>query len=387
MKKLFFACLIFVFALPFLIQSKESSAIPVFARKYKTSCFTCHTSYPTRNAFGEAFKSNGYRWPGGEDQEKTKIEQSPVGAKSYEKIFPEAPYPADIPGFAPISFWAVGDLINYEEKTDADPEVLQWGAPGSGRITVMLGGTIGENISIFSLLSQNGTHRTRASWSFAPGMLLSFGNRFQNVDGPIFSVLPWSGFLTLGTGVDFSYVTGDEGGFLVTGGFLNGQDQAKLFDRRFFHVRYKLFGAGLLSGAGGTMGNGYIGLDNSLSIGAAIVNSSNGLSGAGDKTQWGLDLKGNFGNFTGGVAIGQNSDLDKDLYHIAAGYYIYPWLLASIEYDYDSTDEYGQISPSVRAYPRANVYVDLSFNTFTEENDLSGAPLQQNASIEGSIAF
>lgn len=369
-----------------MVDSQESSAIPVFARKYKTSCFTCHAGYPTLNAFGEAFKNNGYRFPNGEDEDQTKIEQSPLGSESYEKVFPDAPYPADMPGFAPIAFWAVGNLVNYEEKTDADAELLQWGAPGTSRITVMLGGTIGEDISYFALYSPTGTSSVRASWALSPGFLLSYSSRFQNVEGAITNVLPFSR-RTLGTGVDFSYASGEEGGFLISGGFLNGQDQAKLFDKRFLHARYKFFGAGVLSGAGGTMGNGYIGLDNSISVGLAVVNASDGISSAGDKTQWGVDVMGNYGNFTGGVAVGQNSDLDKDLYHVTAGYYIYPWLLASVGYDYDSSAEYGQISPSIRAYPRANVYVDFSFNTYTEDKDLSGTPLQQTAAIAGSIAF
>ncbi len=39
-------------------------AIPAFARKYGTSCLTCHTIYPKLTPFGEAFRRNGYRFPG-----------------------------------------------------------------------------------------------------------------------------------------------------------------------------------------------------------------------------------------------------------------------------------------------------------------------------------
>src|SRR3972149_6494809 len=41
----------------------EAHAIPVFARKYKTSCQTCHVAFPRLNAFGEAFRRNGYQFP------------------------------------------------------------------------------------------------------------------------------------------------------------------------------------------------------------------------------------------------------------------------------------------------------------------------------------
>ncbi len=143
-----------------VLDSKDSSAIPVFARKYKTSCYTCHAGYPTLNSFGKAFKSNGYRWPGGEgaDAENTKIEQTPLGAESYKRVFPDAPYPADMPGFAPIGFWAVGPLLSYEEKgaTNGD-DLLQWGGgPGASRVTVVLGGTVGENIGIFAVYRPSG---------------------------------------------------------------------------------------------------------------------------------------------------------------------------------------------------------------------------------------
>ena len=46
-----------------IITSAPASAIPVFAQKFGVSCETCHTVVPRLNAFGESFKSAGYRWP------------------------------------------------------------------------------------------------------------------------------------------------------------------------------------------------------------------------------------------------------------------------------------------------------------------------------------
>ncbi len=48
----------------------DASAIAAFSRQYKTECSTCHTPYPHRNEFGEAFRKNGYVWPGRPPQEK-----------------------------------------------------------------------------------------------------------------------------------------------------------------------------------------------------------------------------------------------------------------------------------------------------------------------------
>ena len=38
----------------------EVSAIPAFARKYQTSCATCHKVFPLLNPFEVAFKLNGF---------------------------------------------------------------------------------------------------------------------------------------------------------------------------------------------------------------------------------------------------------------------------------------------------------------------------------------
>ena len=42
---------------------ERAEAIPVFSRKYQTSCITCHTIFPQLNPFGEAFRRNGYQFP------------------------------------------------------------------------------------------------------------------------------------------------------------------------------------------------------------------------------------------------------------------------------------------------------------------------------------
>ncbi len=43
------------------VITPDARAIPLFARKYKTTCFTCHVSEPMLNEFGRRFQANGYR--------------------------------------------------------------------------------------------------------------------------------------------------------------------------------------------------------------------------------------------------------------------------------------------------------------------------------------
>ena len=44
----------------------RASAIPAFARKYKTTCALCHSPFPRLSAFGEQFAANGFQMARGE---------------------------------------------------------------------------------------------------------------------------------------------------------------------------------------------------------------------------------------------------------------------------------------------------------------------------------
>ena len=54
-----------------VITDDEASAIPAFARKYKTTCATCHSPVPRLNAFGERFAANGFELAVGEPPRDT----------------------------------------------------------------------------------------------------------------------------------------------------------------------------------------------------------------------------------------------------------------------------------------------------------------------------
>ena len=46
-----------------VVAASAADAYPGFARKYHTSCQTCHVAYPRLNDFGQAFRRNGYQFP------------------------------------------------------------------------------------------------------------------------------------------------------------------------------------------------------------------------------------------------------------------------------------------------------------------------------------
>ena len=62
-----------------LLIPRRAAAIPAFARKYETSCQTCHIAFPKLNPFGEAFRRNGYRFPSGGDELMQKQEPVQLG--------------------------------------------------------------------------------------------------------------------------------------------------------------------------------------------------------------------------------------------------------------------------------------------------------------------
>ena len=94
-------------AMVVLTGAQSADAIPAFARKYGTSCLTCHTVYPKLTPFGEAFRRNGYRFPG-VDSDYVKQETVVLGQEANKKTFPNSVWPGSIPISAPVSIGANG---------------------------------------------------------------------------------------------------------------------------------------------------------------------------------------------------------------------------------------------------------------------------------------
>ena len=98
-----FAGLIFAVCAALLLSAEPAHAIPVFARKYQTSCTTCHAGFPKLNPVGLGFKMNGYRFSR-EDEEKIKQPPLQLGNETYRDMFPNSILPSTIPGTTPIAF-------------------------------------------------------------------------------------------------------------------------------------------------------------------------------------------------------------------------------------------------------------------------------------------
>ncbi len=132
-------CLLLWFA---WFSVSDSEAIPAFARKYKTSCITCHAVYPKLNPFGEAFRINGFQFPENEE-DKIKEEQIKMGAEAYKRVWPKAVWPNSIPGNQPIS---VRGRMGFFAETVNDETTSEFGLP---TLQLLTAGTMGENITLF----------------------------------------------------------------------------------------------------------------------------------------------------------------------------------------------------------------------------------------------
>lgn len=114
------AALELAFALATVLAPVRSAAIPAFARKYGTSCLTCHSVYPRLTPFGEAFRRNGYRFPG-VDSDYVKQDTVVLGQEANKKTFPNAVWPAAVPISVPLAVGANGFASWFPKSTASVP--------------------------------------------------------------------------------------------------------------------------------------------------------------------------------------------------------------------------------------------------------------------------
>ena len=133
--------LVTYFALFAIVE--QARAIPTFARKYHTSCITCHTVYPMLNNVGEAFRINGYQFPM-EDDILVKEEPIPLGSESYKDMWPNSVWPSDLPALPPLFVRAqLREIFN----TDPAAGGVKWDQNFPDAVSLGGAGTFGKNIS------------------------------------------------------------------------------------------------------------------------------------------------------------------------------------------------------------------------------------------------
>lgn len=124
------------------LYKEAAEAIPVFARKYNTSCTTCHIAFPKLNPFGETFRRNGYQIPEFDDRY---VKEKPVslGAQAWKDVWPDGVWPGELPLVPPLSL--AGDfLYHYSEDSEVRHDFIS-----PGEIELLSAGTLDRDISFF----------------------------------------------------------------------------------------------------------------------------------------------------------------------------------------------------------------------------------------------
>ena len=377
----------------------ETQAIPSFARKYKTSCTTCHYAFPKLNGFGKAFKNNGYRYPAGQDEEMTKEEPVSLGADAYKKVWPNAIWPADIPGTTPLAIHAVG-RFHYDNAVNNSksgyfeiPSVFDF----------FYGGTIGDKISFFGEVELSGTadleYQFGVNYDFSPAFHLKLGSvglddatpdhlTLTAEDYNVGSLQNQSGTWQLtdgaGGGVQLWGAVngpGGKGGLTYSAGVGNGQSDQNNFDVNkkkdyYGRVTYKIGGLGETGGTEGqASAESAFYLDNSLRFGGFFYSGNSTTGGDNDKFSIiGGDIDWWFQrlNMTA-VALQMKSnylgtDRTSFAYFVEGNYVIYPWLIGRARYEYTDPDTKASASqvennilPGIVVMVRANVKFSLEY--------------------------
>ena len=407
MKNLFYPFLILAFL--FIMLSTESYSIPSFSRKYKTSCVTCHIAFPKLNAFGEAFRRNGYQFPDGTDLENTKEDPVSLGSEGNKNAWPDAIWPGSIPGTSPLA-------VVLELETTYNPQEDQkWNFNSfEGELDLLAGGTLGEDISFWgevevaedaieieraAIIFDNLFGGTTATANlkigkFEPGVY-SFSNHRRL--GPRYNIT----ITTLGdnmwtmeaaqTGLELNGVVG-KGRLGYNLGLVEGHGNLDNSDKDFYaHATYKVGGMrldGVVPEGSGSRGPTQPWEDNSVTIGGFVYNGHASLEDnviqKDNFMMFGGDVNISYDrfNFIGAYARHNNDSPFIDLpgvkgkmnsYLVEASYIIYPWLIPFARFESSKVDgetlAQNVISPYIEILVRANIRIALEFNWVSKPSD------------------
>jgi hypothetical protein len=130
-----------------LAVASNAHAVPAFARKYQTSCQTCHAIFPKLNAFGEAFRLRGYRMPG---QTEDMVKEKPVslGAPAYKRLWPEAIWPGEISSAVPLAVNVkLADVNTSTLNQDGSVTSIRNDFQFPQEVNIFAAGTLGDHVS------------------------------------------------------------------------------------------------------------------------------------------------------------------------------------------------------------------------------------------------
>lgn len=372
----------------------DASAIPAWARKYKTSCATCHVAYPKLNAFGRAFQANGYQFPGGVEADEEKAQEKPVkmGSEAYKRVWPDAIWPNSLPSTVPLAV-AVEAEVPYNPNAPAgEPKITFDDVPGE--VEIFAGGNFADNISFYTELEIAGgeaeLEMAHVSFdnilpnnglSLKVGKIVPFVTPFSNMRR--LTARYWHATKPLGDnawnfdrtqrGFEVRGLSG-EARFIYSAGLVEGRGNLENGDKDFYlHAGYKFGGMRLDGQAEASAGPTQPWQDNSIRLDGFLYSGRATLAeGIKDNfTQVGgsIDAYLDRLNVSALLAV-QNDDralIAEDVdgtgthFMIEGTYVAFPWLLPNLRYERfraeigDETETEQRFVPGLVALIRANV--------------------------------
>lgn len=415
---LFSLAVLFVMAL----GVEKAKAIPAFSRKYKTSCATCHIVFPKLTAFGEAFRRNGYQFPGGTDAQFSKEEPVSIGSEGYKKLFPNALWPNAIPGTFPFAVVLESELMYNPNEPGPRTTFEDIGSV----VEAFAGGSAGDNISYWGELEFAGevieVERAYLVFNNLFGTKLGLNFKLGKFEPGVLSVTnhrrvtPRYWITTKTVGDNQWSLEGTQKGFELYGvlgqgrlgynlglveGRRNNPNSAKDV---YAHLAYKFGGLrwdGIVEDTGAMLAKPKPYVDNSVAIGGFIYNGHAGLRNKTDDFQMfggdvnifyeGLNLIGGFARqHDDSPFVVSTTSANGINYFAEAQYVVFPWLIPYFRFEGFKQDIEGvsdekfanRILPGVNILYRANV--KFSFSAEWEKEPEPGAKFR---AMEGAIGF
>ena len=130
----------------------RARAVPAFARKYQTSCQTCHVIFPKLNPYGAAFRLNGYHLPA-ETEELVKQKPVSLGADAYARMWPEMVYPSTLPGNVPFAMNVNVASVYASSHDETGRTITHNDFQFPQEANLFAAGTLGNQFSFFSELT------------------------------------------------------------------------------------------------------------------------------------------------------------------------------------------------------------------------------------------
>lgn len=394
---------------------KKAEAIPTLARKYKTTCMTCHATYPKLTALGQAIRLNGFKMPEG-DEIYIKEEVVSQGAEAYKRVFPEAVWPSSIPGPPPISIRALFDA-DWDIGSEADQRDNEIKVEFPHELEILALGAFGENMSFFVELEFEHPDREFEDVN---------GNTFEGPEE--FGILAWlmwedilrPNFFNLKGGSvgmrevgppntpdhdritrqhylyrDARLVRGLDGPGIELNGFGRNwryaagyvKPQDTFADGAYYgQVALKFLGLGF-DGSGGTKEEGGLKTtptgywrDDAIFLGGFFYKGDDNIE------RYGGDVRGRWRDLTlegGYVTISDDiPNMDKDVWYGEVQYFVYPWLQPYFRYETLSDDRPNEdqsrwlLGAAVLA--RANVKFNVEVSIYSDNEPAEAAGLNKN---------